>query len=164
MKLPTRWFPTLAALGLLLAGWSLSAQQPPPGPRGPGGPGGRGGPFGPQLPPEQQAEVDRLTTALEAEARAVTLASSNLVAITFTAPTDKSKITLANEALTKARSAWAAKASQLFAETQASEKKLSQDAINRLVVLSSGGRGGRGGPPGFGGPGGAPPPANRPPQ
>ena len=95
------------------------------------------------------------------------MSSSNLVVITFTAPTDKAKITLANEGLTKARSAWAAKASQLFTETQASDKKLSQDAIGRLVMLSSGGRGGRGGPPGFGGtggPGGPPPPANRPPQ
>ena len=132
-------------------------QQPPgEGQRGPGGRGGgRGGFFGPQLPPEQQAEVDRIIAALDAESKAVTAANSNLIAATFSTSMDKEKIAKANEELTKAREAWATKASKLFAETQASDKKLSQDAINRLVQMSSG-RGGRGfGPPGFrqGGPG-----------
>jgi hypothetical protein len=109
------------------------------------------GPFGPQLPPEQQAEVDRLTAALEASTRAVAAANSNLVATTFSSPTDKGKIATAHEDLAKARSAWASQASKLFAETQATDRKLSQDAINRLVQLFGGGRGGRGlGPPGGG--------------
>ena len=155
----------LAAVTLLLVSTiSTQAQQPPgPGPGGPeGGPrgGGRGGGrggfgfFGPQLPPEQQAQVDRINKELDVEAKAVTSANSNLVTATFSTPADKEKIAKANEELTKARSTWAAQASKLFAETQASDKKLSQDAINRLVMMSSGGRGGRGfGPPGFG-PGG----------
>ena len=133
-------------------------QQPPgEGQRGPSGRGGGrgGGFFGPQLPPEQQAEVDRIIAALDAESKAVTAANSNLVATTFNTPTDKEKIAGANDELTKARAAWAAKASKLFAETQSSDKKLRQEAIARLVQMSSGGRGGRGfGPPGFG-PGGA---------
>ena len=148
---------------LLLANMSSPAQQPagaaPGAPDGPGGPrgGGRGGRggfgfFGPQLPPEEQAEVDRIIGALDAETKAITAANSNLVVATFSSPSDKDKISKANEELTKARAAWAAKASKLFAETQASDKKLSQDAINRLVQMSSGGRGGRGF--GFGGPGG----------
>ena len=159
--------PATAALLLVMTASTLAQQPPgapPPGqqpgqgpgggPRGGGRGGGRGGFFGPQLPPEQQAEVDRINAALEAETKTVTVANSNLVAATFSTPVDKEKIAKANEELTKARSAWAAKASKLFAETQASDKKLSQDAINRLVMMSSGGRGGRGfGPPGFG-PGG----------
>ena len=153
-----------AAALLLVASVSAPAQQPggpnqqPPGEgqrggRGRGGfGGGRGGLFGPQLPAEQQAEVDRITAALDAEAKAVAAANSNLVAATFSTPVDKAKIAKANDELTKAREAWAAKASKLFAETQASDKKLSQDAIARLVQMSSG-RGGRGGF-GPGGPGG----------
>lgn len=155
------------AAALLLAA-SAYAQAPQPGgqtqappgegQRGPGGrgggrAGGRGGFFGPQLPPEQQTEVDRIVAALDAESKAITSASSNLVVATFSTPADKEKIARANDELTKARAAWAAKASKLFAETQASDKKLSQDAINRLVMMSSGG--GRGfGRGGFGGPGG----------
>ena len=165
---------SVTAVLLLVATVSAQTQQPPGGPppgqqqgQGPrGGPrggargGGRGGFFGPQLPPEQQAEVDRINTALDAEAKAVTVANSNLVVAAFSSPVDKEKIAKANSELAKAREAWATKASKLFAETQASDKKLSRDAINRLVQTSSGGRGGRGfGPPGFGpgspgGPGG----------
>ena len=159
----------IAAL-LLVANFSSPAQQPgdapgapPRGAGGPGGPGGgqrgggrdggRGGFFGPQLPPEQQAEVDRINTALDAEAKAVTVANSNLVVAAFSSPVDKTTIAKANDELAKARAAWATKASKLFAETQASDKKLSQDAINRLVQTSSGARGGRGfGPGGPGGP------------
>src|SRR5262245_5286366 len=167
---------SISAAFLLAATLSLEAQQQPggatpdqqqgQGPRGGQGRGrgGRGGFFGPQLPPEQQAEVDRINAALEAETKAITVANSNLVVATFSTPADKDKIAQANEELTKAREAWTTKASKLFAETQASDKKLSEDAINRLVMMSSGGgRGGRGfGPGGFGrggfgpgGPGGA---------
>jgi hypothetical protein len=107
------------------------------------------------LPPEQQAEVDRIIAALDPETRAVTVANSNLVVSTFGLPLAREKIAKANEELAKARTAWAAKASKLFVENQSSEKKLSSDAINRLIQISSG-RSGRGGPPGFGfgGPGG----------
>jgi hypothetical protein len=109
------------------------------------------------LPDDQQAEVDRITTALEVENAAVTLASSNLVVATFSVPVDKSKIAQANDELAKAREVWLTKASKLFAETQASDKKLSSEAIAVLAQRASG-RGGRGrfGPPGFGrgGPGG----------
>ena len=92
-------------------------------------------------------------TALDAEAKAVTVANSNLVVAAFSSPVDKTTIAKANDELAKARAAWATKASKLFAETQASDKKLSQDAINRLVQTSSGARGGRGfGPGGPGGP------------
>ena len=167
MKTMNSLLPPIASL-LLVVTVSTLAQQPPGapppgqqlgqgpggGPRGGGRGGGRGGFFGPQLPPEQQAEVDRINAALDAESKAVTAANSNLVAATFSTPVDKEKIAKANEELTKARSAWAAQASKLFAETQASDKKLSQDAINRLVMMSSGGRGGRGfGPGGRGGDG-----------
>jgi hypothetical protein len=103
------------------------------------------------LPPEQQALVDKFNTELAAENAAVTLANSNLVVATFSTPKDDAKITAANQVLTKAREAWATKASALFAKTQASETKLSEEAIARLVATASG-RGGRGG--GFGGPGG----------
>ena len=150
--------PILPAIAAFLLLVSICAQaQQPGGPAGPGGPrgGGRGGPGGPQLPAEQQAEVDRIMAALDAETKAVTMANSNLIAATFSTPTDKEKIAKANEELTKTRAAWAAKAAKLFAENQASEKKLSQEAIARLVQMSSGGRGGRGfGPGGPGGPGG----------
>ena len=150
---------------LLLASLSPLAQQPAGVPGG--GRGGRGGLFGPPLPPEQQAEVERITTALDAESKAVAVASSNLVAISFGTPIDNVKINQANEELSKVRTAWAKKAAKLIAETQASDKKLSQEAINRLVQMNTGGRGGRGGPPGAGpgvrgGPGGGRPPGGQP--
>jgi hypothetical protein len=156
-----------AATLLLVTSVSLMAQPAPGGPGGPGGRGGgggRGGFFGPPLPPEQQALVDKFNTELAAENTAVTLANSNLVAATFSTPKDDAKIATANQALAKAREAWAMKASALFAKTQASETKLSEEAIARLVATASGrgGRGGRGGPgggPGGRGPGrGGPPP------
>jgi hypothetical protein len=117
------------------------------------------------LPPEQQALVDKFNTDLAAENLAVTAASSNLVAASFITPKDAAKITEANNALAKAREAWATKASTLFTKIQSSDTKLSEDAIARLVATSSG-RGGRGGGfggpggrgPGGGGPGGPPPP------
>ena len=148
-----------AAALLLVTSVSLLAQPAPAGQGGPGGPGGpggrggRGGPFGPALPPEQQALVDKLNTELAAENAAVTAASSNLIAATFITPKDEAKIIAANQALAKAREAWATKASALFAKTQASDAKLSEEAIAQLVATASG-RGGRGGRGGFGGPGG----------
>jgi len=151
MKRPNPILPAIAAL-LLVVSICAPAQEP----GGPGGlrGGGRGGPGGPPLPAEEQAEVDRIMAALDAETKAVTAASSNLIAVTFNTPADQEKIGKANQELTKARSGWAAKASKLFVENQASEKKLSQEAIARLVQMSSGGRGGRGfGPGGPGGPG-----------
>ena len=153
-----------AAALLLVTSVSLLAQPAPGEPGGPGGRGGRGGRggfFGPPLPPEQQALVDKFNTELAAENLAVTVASSNLVVATFSTPKDDAKITAANQVLAKAREAWATKASALFAKTQASETKLSEEAIAQLVATASG-RGGRGGR-GFGGlggrgPGGGPPP------
>jgi len=155
-----------AAALLLVTSASLLAQPAPGEPGGPGGRGGRGGRggfFGPPLPPEQQALVDKFNAELAAENRAVTVASSNLVVATFSTPKDAARITTANQVLAKAREAWAMKASALFAKTQASETKLSEEAIAQLVATASGrgGRGGRGGPGGgFGGPGGrgGPPP------
>jgi len=147
-----------AALSLLVTTVSVLAQPAPGGPDGPGGPGGRGGRgggrggfFGPPLPPEQQALVDKINTELAAENLAVATASSNLVAASFITPKDAAKITAANNALAKAREAWATKASTLFTKIQSSDTKLSEEAIARLVATASG-RGGRGG--GFGGPGG----------
>jgi hypothetical protein len=105
--------------------------------------------------------VDKINTELAAENAAVTVASSNLVVASFITPKDSAKITEANNALAKAREAWAAKASKLVAQIQASDKKLSDDAIARLVASASG-RGGRGGlgpgRPGGRGPGGGEPP------
>ena len=66
--------------------------------------------------------------------------------VTFSTPADKAKVVEANNALAAARATWATKAPKLFTETQASDKKLSADAIARLVQTASG-RGGRGGPP-----------------
>jgi hypothetical protein len=134
MKTFALTLPTLAAV-LLFASIgapipaSAQAQQP-----------GRGGPGGPPLPAEQQAEVDRIVAALDAETKAVSVANSNLIAATFATPTNKEKITKANDELTRTRAAWAAKASKLFADNQASDKKLSQEAIARLIQISSGGR------------------------
>src|SRR5436309_14618490 len=156
-----------AALMVLAAGISLLAQAPgePGGPGGTGGRGGRGGGgfFGPALPPEQQALVDKINAELVAENAAVTVANSNLVVVSFITPKDSAKITEANKALAKAREAWAAKASKLVAQIQASDHKLSKDAIARLVTSASGrggrgGFGGRGGPDGRGPGGGGPPP------
>ncbi len=161
----------LLASALLIVTVPAEAQQPPGGPgqqqqpgarggQGRGGFGrGRGGFFAPQLSPEQRAEVDRINAALDAETIAVAVANSNLVVATFSTPVDKDRIAKANEELAKTREAWATKASKLFAETQASDKKLSPEAIAALIQSASGrgGRGGRGfGPPGVGqgGPGG----------
>ena len=154
-----------AAALLLVTNVSLLAQPAPPEPGGPGGRGGRGGrggPFGPALPPEQQALVDKINAELAAENAAVTVASSNLVVVSFITPKDSAKITEANNALAKAREAWAAKASKLVAQIQASDHKLSKDAIARLVTSASG-RGGRGGFGGRGGPGGRGPGGGGPP-
>ncbi len=154
---------TAAAL-LLVTSVSLLAQPAPGEPGGPGGRaggGGRGGFFGPALPPEQQALVEKINAELAAENTAVTVANSNLVVAAFSTPKDDAKISAANQTLAKAREAWATKASALFARTQASETKLSADAIARLVATASG-RGGRGGGGGGGrgfggrGPGGGP--------
>jgi hypothetical protein len=95
----------------------------------------------------------KINTELAAENTAVTVASSNLVVASFITPKDSAKITEANNALAKAREAWAAKASKLVAQIQASDNKLSDDAVARLVASASG-RGGRGGFGGRGGPGG----------
>jgi hypothetical protein len=109
------------------------------------------------LSAEDRAEVDRINAALEPETTAINTASSNLVLVTFTTPVDKDKIAQANDELAKARQAWVEKASRLFAETQASDKKLSSNAV-AFLVQSAGGRGrggfgrfgfGRGGQPGF---------------
>lgn len=144
----------IAAAYLFVSCLPIQAQQPPGNP--PGGPGGgRGGRGGPQLPPEQQAEVDRILSALDAETKAVTAANSNLVAAAFSTPVNQTKITQANETLSRARAAWAAKAAQLLAATQASDKKLSPEAIARLAQMSRSGGSGRSGPPGFGGGGGS---------
>ncbi len=123
----------------------ISTAQPGPGGRPEGGPGGRGGPNGQPLPPEQQALVDQITKELSHENLAVTIANSNLVAASFSVPVNAAKISEANSALTKARTAWATKASAVFAKIQASESKLSKEAINRLIAISNG-RDGRGGP------------------
>ncbi len=108
------------------------------------------------------AAVNLITKELTAEAAAVTAASSNLVAITFTIPVDEAKIAEANKTLMEARLAWATKASALFAQAQASTNKLSDRAIAVLVASAPGGRGGppmgpggRGGRGGRGGPGGS---------
>jgi hypothetical protein len=168
----TSLYATATAL-LLAIPFSGLAQQPDGPAAGPqsgggrgagqgrGGFGGRGFRFGgPALPAEQQAEVDRINIALQAENAAVTMASSNLVAATFITPLDKEKIGKANEELAKARQAWAMKASRLVAEAQASDKKLSTNAI-AVLVQNAGGRGGRGGFGRFGfgagGSGGFPP-------
>lgn len=151
----------LAAVVCLITAASVSA-QPADGPGGPGGPGGRRGGrgFGPQLPPEQMAAINSINTNLTAEALAVTVATSNLLAATFSMPKDEAKIGAANQALTKTREAWATKASALFAKVQASTNKLSDAAIAQLIASAPGGRGsggrGRGGPGGGfpGGPGG----------
>ncbi len=131
----------------------INNAQPSTGGRPEGGPGGRGGPNGQQLPPEQQALVDQITKELSAENLAVTIANSNLVAASFSVPVNAAKISEANSALTKARTAWAMKASAAFAKIQTSETKLSKESINRLIAISSG-RDGRGGP--GRGPGGPP--------
>jgi hypothetical protein len=155
---------TSTAATLLLASWfSALAQEQPVGPapdqppgRGRGGRGFGGGGFrfgGPMLSAEERAEVERINTALQPETTVVSEATSNLVVATFADPVDKEKIARANEELSKARAAWATKAARLFAETQASDKKLSSNAVSFLVQSASG-RGGRGGFPPFGfGPG-----------
>jgi len=153
----SHWLRSLAAAVCLVTVASVSA-QPADGPGGPGGPGGRrGGRGGPPLPPEQMAAINSIATNLTAEALAVTVASSNLVAAIYVTPKDEAKIVAANNALTKAREAWALKASALFAKVQASTNKLSDAAIAQLVASAPGGGGrGRGGPGGGfpGGPGG----------
>ncbi len=160
---PMHSFQSATAAVLLFVTASAALAQPGPGgaPGAPGGaPGGRGGAGGgrggmmPQLPPEQQALVDQINSSLAAENLAVSLATSNLVAASFTTPKDSAKITEANNALTKAREAWANKAAAAVAKAQASETKLSPEAIQQLIAMSSGrGGGGRGGRGGFGGPG-----------
>jgi hypothetical protein len=95
------------------------------------------------LPPEQRAEVDRINAALQSEVDAVTKANATLIAATFSLPVDKDRITKANDELAKAREAWATKAAKLFADTQASDRKLSADAI-AVLVQSASGRGGLG--------------------
>ena len=148
------WLRSLAAAVCLVTVASVSAQQAD-GPGGRGGP--RGGRGGPPLPPEQMAAINSITTNLTAEALAVTVASSNLVAAIYVTPKDEARIVAANNALTKAREAWAMKASALFAKVQASTNKLSDAAIAQLVASAPGGGGrGRGGPGGGfpGGPGG----------
>ena len=155
------WLRSLAAAACLITVASVSA-QPADSPGGPGGRrGGRG--FGPQLPPEQMAAVNSIATNLTAEALAVTVAGSNLVAAIYVTPKDEARIVAANNALTKAREAWAMKASALFAKVQASTNKLSDAAIAQLIAsapgaLGGGGRGragfGGGFPGGPGGPGG----------
>jgi hypothetical protein len=146
------WLRSLAAAICLITAASVLAQPPD----GPGGKrGGRGG--GPALPPEQMAAINSINMELTAEALAVTLASSNLVASTYATPKDEAKIVTANNDLAKARGAWAAKASALFAKVQASTNKLSEAAIAQLVASAPGapGGGGRGrGGPGGGFPGG----------
>ena len=153
----SHWLRSLAAAACLVSVASVSA-QPADGPGGRGGPGGgRGGRGGPPLPPEQMAAVNSINTNLTAEALAVTMASSNLVAAIYVTPKDEAKIVAANNALTKAREAWAMKASALFAKVQASTNKLSDTAIAQLIASAPGGGGrGRGGPGGGfpGGPGG----------
>ena len=138
-------------LRLLAAGaWLITVAsvfaQPAGGPGG--GRGGRGS--GPSLPPEQMAAINSINTNLASETLAITLASSNLVVATYAAPKDEAKIVAANNALTKAREAWAMKASALFAKVQASTNKLSGAAITQLVSSAPGGPGGggrgRGGP------------------
>jgi hypothetical protein len=97
------------------------------------------------------AGIQKINQALEAENTAVTTANSNLVAAAFSMPTDEAKIKAANDALAKARDAWANKASKLMAETQASDHKLSEEAVAMLVRQASGrGMFGFGGPPGVG--------------
>ena len=133
-----------AVIACLIATATIIAQSAP-GERGPGG-GGRGGP---PLSPEEMTALNNFNSKLAAEATAVSVASSNLVAITFTIPKDEAKIAAANTALAKAREAWAKKASEEFAKIQASPNKLSDAAIARLIASAPGG--GRGGG-GFGGP------------
>jgi hypothetical protein len=130
---------------LLITACSAFAQPAPANPGGPGGRGGRGGPFARALPPDQQALVDRIQRELAEEAKAVAAASSNLVAASFLVPKDAGKITEASNALAKARETWATKASRLVAQIQASDTKLSEEAMARLVSDASG-RSGRGGP------------------
>lgn len=139
-KTPIRhWLLSLAAAACLVTLASVSA-QPADGPGGPGARrGGRG--FGPQLPPEQMSAINTINSKLTAEALAVTVASSNLVAASFNTPKDEAKIVQANSALAKAREAWATKASALFAAQQASTNKLSADAIAQLIATAPGGRG-----------------------
>src|SRR5262245_106062 len=109
MKSPCSLISGVAAL-LLYASMPAQTQQPPGAPAqqpggGPGGQQGRGSGrgafFGPLLPPAQQAEVDRINAALDAESKAVTAANSNLVVATFGTPVDKEKIAKANEELAK---------------------------------------------------------------
>jgi hypothetical protein len=158
-KMPiSHWLRSLAAAVCLVSAASVPA-QPADGPGGRGGPfGGRGGRGGPPLPPEQMAAINSINTNLTAEALAVTVASSNLVAAIYVTPKDEAKIVAANNALTKAREAWAKKASALFANVQASTNKLSDAAISQLIATAPGAPGGRGrgGPRGGfpGGPGG----------
>lgn len=143
--------PFLAAALLLATAFPTFAQPGPANQAPPGARGARG--FGPALPPDQQALVVRITSELAEQSQLVAAANSNLVAASFVVPKDLARITQANQELAKAREAWAAKASQLVARIQASETKLSDQAIARLVAATSGGRGGRGGPgPGSGGP------------
>ncbi len=150
--------PLFAAVVFGLVTTLVSVAQPAPG----GAPGGRGvrGPGGAALSPEQFALVEKLNTALAAEAAAVHLASSNLVAASLSAPVDDARVTSANAALSKAREAWARKAAAEFARLPASDPKLNEAAIRMLINSApGGGRPGRG-PGGPGGPGG---PERRPP-
>lgn len=151
----------LATTACLVAVISVSA-QPADGPGGRGGPGGPGGPgggrggrgFGPALTETEMAGINSINMELTAEIAAVNAASSNLVVVAYATPKDEAKIVAANNALTKAREAWATKASAAFAKVQASPSKLSEAAIAQLIASAPGGRGGRGGRGGFGGPGG----------
>lgn len=103
---------------------------------------GRG--FGPPIPREQMETINRLNQDLAAEAAAVNVASSNLVAASFSTPKDEAKIIAANHALNEARLAWATKAAALFAKVQDSPNKLDEAAIAQLISTAPGGRGGSG--------------------
>ena len=160
--------------------WALTVAtalaQPPDSPAGAGGPGGfgrqgrGGGGFGgPQLSESDMAMVNTINNDLRADVLAVNVASSNLIAATYSLPKDDGKIAAANTALMNARMAWAKKASEVLTKVQASTNKLSDAAVARLVATAPGaqaggggrgrrgGRGGFGGGGGFGGPGGGGP-------
>ncbi|MBI1176492.1 hypothetical protein GC207_03530 [bacterium] len=140
---------TVAAL--LLAGSVTAFGQQQQGAR-PGGPPGRGGfPFGPRLSQDDLKAIQKINDALEDESDAVTKANSNLVAAAFSTPVNEAKIKAANDELAKAREVWANKASKLMAEMQASDHKVSEQAIAILIRQASGrGMFGFGSPPGMG--------------
>ncbi len=150
MKSHLELFPLAIAVLLLGGISSAQAQQPPGAPGGPGG--GRGFPgFGPPLPREQIEAINSITLELAPETKAIAVASSNLVVLSFSVPKNEAKIVDANEVLKDARLAWALKASSLFAKTQASTNRLGDAAISYLVAAASSVRGG---PPGSGNPAG----------